>query len=65
MSKEVSAVSRPEGEVKPALPVDVVDGIPDRSSKRGRWIYLLVAIIFCVWVAVLIYIQIAGRPESI
>jgi len=36
-------------------PIDVDDGIPDRSSHRPAWKYLLVALIFLVWLAFLIY----------
>jgi uncharacterized membrane-anchored protein len=36
-------------------PIDMDDGIPDRSSHRPAWKYLLVALIFLVWLAFLIY----------
>jgi len=41
-------------------PVDVVDGIPDRSLRPGRWKYVLIAVIFLAWVAFLVYCQLAG-----
>ena len=44
----------------PQPPVDVVDGIPDRSAKPAAWKYVLLAIIFAVWMAVLIYLAAAG-----
>jgi len=42
---------------QPTQPVDVVDGIPDRSSRPARWKYLLIVIIFVAWAALLIYTQ--------
>ena len=45
----------------PPQPVDVVDGIPDRSSSRRSWKYLLLAAIFVFWMAFLIYCVYAGR----
>ena len=35
-------------------PVDVVDGIPDRTSRQAVWKYAVLALIFAAWVAVLI-----------
>ena len=46
----------------PPEPVDVVDGIADRSAKPARWKLLLLALIFLLWVAFLIYCAIAGAP---
>jgi hypothetical protein len=37
----------------PAKPIDVVDGIPYRLSRRPWWKYLLVAVAFLAWVGVL------------
>ena len=45
----------------PSQPVDVTEGIPDRSPKGGRLRLLLLLLVFVIWIAVLIYIQIAGR----
>ncbi len=42
-------------------PIDVVDGIPDRSKNPAAWKYLLIVLIFAGWVAFLIYCGIAGR----
>lgn len=38
----------------PAQPIDVVDGIADRSSHRAAWKYVLLATAFLAWVAVLV-----------
>ena len=38
----------------PPQPVDVVDGVPDRSAKPAAWQYLTLAAFFIVWVAVLL-----------
>jgi len=42
------------------LPVDVVDGIPDRAAKRPIWKYLVLLAIFLAWVGFLIYCLNAG-----
>ena len=41
-------------------PVDVVDGIPDRSRRRGGWVLMLLAAIFLAWMAFLIAVKILG-----
>jgi len=46
----------------PPEPVNVVDGIPDRSGRPGWWKILLLALIFAVWVAFLVWALIAGAP---
>ncbi|MCD6364971.1 MAG: hypothetical protein J7M14_03765 [Planctomycetes bacterium] len=48
----------------PPEPVDVVDGIPDRTSRPVLWKYLLLGVIFAVWVAFLVFCQIAGAPPK-
>lgn len=47
-----------------AQPVDVVDGIPDRSARRSAWKYVLLALVFLGWVAFLVYCHLAGNPEG-
>lgn len=44
-------------------PVDVVDGIPDRSGNRAAWKYVVLAVVFLAWIAFLIYCQIAAKPS--
>lgn len=53
---------QPQGPSGPQLPppVDVVDGIPDRSASRPRWKLLLLAAIFVVWLAFLIWVAFSG-----
>jgi len=41
-------------------PIDVVDGIPDRSPNAAWWKYVLLGAIFLGWVAFLVYVRIAG-----
>lgn len=43
-------------------PVDVVDGIPDRSSRPRGWKYAALAAVFIGWLAFLIYCALAGSP---
>jgi hypothetical protein len=42
--------------------VDVVDGIPDRAARARGWYYALLAGAFLIWVAFLVYCQVAGKP---
>jgi len=51
-------------EAAPPAPVDVVDGIPDRSPSSPAWKIALIVLIFAAWVAVLVYVQLAGRAGS-
>ena len=62
-------MSKQQGKASPATetaplppqPVDVVDGIPDRSRSTGVWKYVIIAMIFAAWMALLVYCQLAGR----
>ncbi|HUU60474.1 MAG TPA: hypothetical protein VMZ50_13120 [Phycisphaerae bacterium] len=53
--------SEPDRRKAPPKPVDVVDGIPDRSATAAGWKYVLLAIVFLGWVAFLIYCAAAGN----
>lgn len=53
---------RSGNEPAPREPVDVADGIPDRSLHGRVWKLLLILVAFLVWIALLIYFQIAGSP---
>ena len=57
-----SLPSRRDG-ARPTPPADVADGIPDRSGNRRAWKIALIAAIFLVWVAFLIYCAAAGTVE--
>jgi hypothetical protein len=46
------------------LPVDVVDGIPDRSASRPRWKLALLAMVFVAWLALLIWVALSGGRNS-
>jgi len=43
-------------------PIDVANGIPDRSGRPGRRRLVWILLIFAAWVAFLIYCQVAGSP---
>lgn len=43
-------------------PVDVVEGVPDRSSDPALWKYLALAVIFVAWVCLLLLCLLAGAP---
>lgn len=45
----------------PGEPIDVLDGIPDRSPATAWWRYAVLLAIFLAWVALLVYIQTTGR----
>ncbi len=47
---------------KPSDPIDVVDGIPMRSSSPAMWKYAAIFAVFVAWVAFLVYCQLAGNP---
>ena len=59
-SRAAAAPAQPASAVPE--PVDVVDGIADRSGHPARWKILLLALIFLLWVAFLVYCGIAGAP---
>jgi hypothetical protein len=47
---------------EPPAPVDVRDGIPDRSERRGRWPILVLLGVFLAWLGFLIYCAVGGSP---
>jgi len=53
---------RPVEELLPE-PVDVVDGIPDRSPRPARWKYVALVVVFVAWVALLVWCRIAGEAK--
>lgn len=59
--QDTHRAGRPEPRQHPLTePVDVVDGIADRSSRPVWWKYAALLCVFLAWVAVLVYIRIAG-----
>lgn len=58
--------SRKSTRTVPTEPVNMVDGIPDRSPSPRRWKYALLAGIFLAWLAFLIYCLVTGgvRPPG-
>lgn len=53
--KEPAAPKPAAPEKKSPTPIDVVEGIPDRSATRPLWKYLLIAGVFLAWIGFLIY----------
>ncbi len=57
-------MSKPAPKAPPAPrlaePIDVVDGIPDRTTRGSCWRYLLLVAIGLVWLGVLVYCWWAG-----
>jgi len=43
-------------------PVDVVDGIADRTHNPRAWKYILLGAVFVLWLAFLIISAIVGSP---
>jgi len=54
----------PNAAPQPPEPVDVVDGIPDRSPTAPRWKLVVILLVFLAWVGFMLYVQFAGRPAS-
>ena len=52
----------PRPETRAPEPVDVVNGIPDRSASRPLWAYIVLALIFLGWLAFLVTCGIVGAP---
>jgi hypothetical protein len=48
----------------PPEPVNVIDGVPDRSEKRGKWKIVVILAVFAAWVAFLVYCKVAGSPQQ-
>ena len=44
---------------RPCVPVNLIDGIPD-VSRRSRWKYVVLAVVFLAWAAFLVYCGLAG-----
>ena len=51
------------GDQRPPEPIDVVDGIADRSPRPTWWKYVLLLLIFLVWIALLLVMKLAGSGE--
>ena len=64
--KDHKPVSRSEARSDapaPTDPVDVADGIPDRSATCPMWRYAVLVAIFIAWIVFLVYCQITAIPE--
>lgn len=59
MSPKRPKPGQKDGSPPPPEPLDVVDGIPDRSPRSRLWIYLVLALVFLAWLAFLIFVQLA------
>ena len=62
--KGTASNNQPQAPAPPAPPepLDVVDGIPDRSSRRPPWKYVLIATIFIGWICFMVICAIVGAP---
>ena len=60
---EKKGKNKPSRRHQPTEPVNLIDGIPDRSTRRAVWKYVLIIAVFLFWLGVLVTIQIAGRPR--
>lgn len=58
MSK--SGKSKSDRQAASPKPIDVVDGVPDRSARAPVWKYVLIALIGVSWWSFLIYCWFAG-----
>lgn len=47
---------------EPPKPVDVRDGIPDRSGQSPKRVFYVLAAVFLGWLLFLIYCAAAGNP---
>jgi len=56
------AKSKPT-DAKAQEPVDVVDGIPDRSSSPAFWKYLAIVAVMVAWIGVLFCVKIFGELQ--
>lgn len=56
-----ASAAKSAGQAGPPTPVDVCDGIPDRSSRPAGRRVLWIVLIFLGWVGVLVWIGLAGR----
>ncbi len=51
----------PRDDSPPPEPVDVVDGIPDRSPRRRMWVFVVLTLVFLAWLTFLIFVQLSPR----
>ena len=61
MARKTRQKAAPPRPPAPA-PLDVVDGIPDRSAHPQLWKYILLAAIFVGWVVFMVVSALAGGP---
>lgn len=66
MSKPAAKTREPRQKKGPAPrppePVNVVDGIPDRSDRPGWRRLVWILVVFAAWVTFLVYCLVAGSP---
>ncbi|NQU76170.1 MAG: hypothetical protein HQ546_07655 [Planctomycetes bacterium] len=58
----MSKQTPPSPPTRPGQASDGLDTIPYRAANRPRWKYMLLAISFIVWLAVLALLYWIGRP---
>ncbi len=64
MSRSGKNRRRDRQEVDVPDPVDVVDGIADRSARPRVWMYVVLGAVFVGWLCFLIWSAIAGGPGA-
>jgi len=55
---------RSKSRSEPTEPVNLVDGIPDRSPRPAKWAYVVIGVVFVAWVAALVYCRMAGSAQQ-
>ncbi len=56
----LTSASQKTGKANCPEPVDVVNGVPDRSGNPRLWKYLVIAAVFLIWICFLVLCGIIG-----
>ena len=63
VKKSAAQSETQSGAPSPADPVDVADGIPDRSATCPLWRYAVLGAVFIAWIVFLVYCQVTAMPN--
>lgn len=58
--KRDDASGAPDKAKKLTEPVDVIDGVPDRSVSPRPWKYVALAVVLLIWVGLLVLCGVIG-----